>query len=101
MGPKPVFSVKRDCASRHAARAGAGCCVGLVADGYRYAAPKHHLFSAPLGQLHHCLQHRQTFDEAKASPHGVATPRPNGQPAVGLLLGTSTWHAILRHSRRP
>jgi len=27
-----------------------------------------HLFNKLLGQLHRCLQHHQTFDEAKAFP---------------------------------
>ena len=36
--------------------------------GDRHAAATRHLFNKLLGQLHHCLQHRQTFDEAKAFP---------------------------------
>ena len=36
--------------------------------GDRHAAANRHLFNKLLGQLHHCLQHRQTFDEAKAFP---------------------------------
>jgi transposase len=34
----------------------------------RHAAATRHLFNKLLGQLHHCLQHRQTFDETKAFP---------------------------------
>jgi transposase len=36
--------------------------------GDRHAAATRHLFNKLLGQLHHCLQHGQTFDEAKAFP---------------------------------
>ena len=36
--------------------------------GDRHAAANRHLFNKLLGQLHHCLQHGQTFDEAKAFP---------------------------------
>jgi transposase len=36
--------------------------------GDRHAAATRHLFNKLLGQLHHCLQHRQTFTEAKAFP---------------------------------
>ena len=36
--------------------------------GDRHAAANRHLLNKLLGQLHHCLQHRQTFDEAKAFP---------------------------------
>jgi transposase len=32
----------------------------------RLANVNRHLFNKLLGQLHHCLQHRQTFDETKA-----------------------------------
>lgn len=35
-------------------------------DGDRHGAATRHLFNKLLGQLYHCLQHRQTFDEAKA-----------------------------------
>jgi hypothetical protein len=28
-----------------------------------------HLFNRMLGQLHHCLQTRQTYDPTKAFPH--------------------------------
>jgi hypothetical protein len=34
--------------------------------GDRHAAATRHLFHKLLGQLHHCLQQRQTFDEARA-----------------------------------
>ncbi len=34
--------------------------------GDRHAAAQRHLFNKLLGQLHYCLQHRHTFDEAKA-----------------------------------
>ena len=34
--------------------------------GDRHAAANRHLFNKLLGQLHHCLQHHQIFDEAKA-----------------------------------
>ena len=36
--------------------------------GDRHAAANRHLFNKLLGQLHHCLHHGQTFDEAKAFP---------------------------------
>jgi transposase len=36
--------------------------------GDRHAAANRHLFNKLLGQLHHCLQHGQTFDQAKAFP---------------------------------
>jgi hypothetical protein len=36
--------------------------------GDRHAAATRHLFDKLLGQLYHCLQHSQTFDEAKAFP---------------------------------
>jgi hypothetical protein len=36
--------------------------------GDRHAAANRHLLNKLRGQLHHCLQHRQTFDEAKAFP---------------------------------
>ncbi len=36
--------------------------------GDRHAAATRHLFNKLLGQLHHCLQHHQTFNEAKAFP---------------------------------
>jgi transposase len=38
------------------------------ANGDRHAAATRHLFNKLLGQLHHCLQHHQTFDEATAFP---------------------------------
>lgn len=38
--------------------------------GDRHAAAQRHLFNRLLGQLHHCLQHRHAFDEARA--FGVA-----------------------------
>jgi hypothetical protein len=34
--------------------------------GDRHAAATRHLLNKLLGQLYHCLQHQQTFDEAKA-----------------------------------
>jgi hypothetical protein len=34
--------------------------------GDRHAAATRHLFNKLLGQLYHCLQHHQTFYEAKA-----------------------------------
>jgi hypothetical protein len=34
--------------------------------GDRHAAATRHLFNKLIGQLYHCLQHRQSFDEAKA-----------------------------------
>src|SRR6476660_5684881 len=37
-------------------------------NGDRHAAATRHLFNKLLGQLHHGLQHDQTFDEAKAFP---------------------------------
>jgi hypothetical protein len=36
--------------------------------GDRHGAATRHLFNKLLGQLYHCLQHQQTFDEAKAFP---------------------------------
>ena len=36
--------------------------------GDRHAAATRHLFNKLHGQLYHCLQHSQTFDEAKAFP---------------------------------
>jgi transposase len=36
--------------------------------GDRHAAANRHLFNKLLGQLYHCLQHGQTFDEGKAFP---------------------------------
>jgi transposase len=36
--------------------------------GDRHAAANRHLFNKLLGQLHHCLQHHQTFDETRAFP---------------------------------
>jgi transposase len=36
--------------------------------GDRHAGATRHLFNKLLGQLHHCLQHRLTFDETKAFP---------------------------------
>jgi Transposase IS116/IS110/IS902 family len=38
------------------------------AHGDRHAAANRNLFNKLLGQLYHCLQHRQTFDQAKAFP---------------------------------
>ena len=37
-------------------------------NGDRHAAATRHLFNKLLGQLYHCLQHQQTYDEAKAFP---------------------------------
>lgn len=34
----------------------------------QHAAANRHLLNKLIGQLHHCLQHRQYFDEAKAFP---------------------------------
>jgi hypothetical protein len=36
--------------------------------GDRHAAPGRNLFNKLLGQLYYCLQHHQTFDDAKAFP---------------------------------
>jgi transposase len=36
--------------------------------GDRHAPANRHLFNKLLGQLYHCLQHQQTFEEAKAFP---------------------------------
>lgn len=36
--------------------------------GVRHAAATRHLFNKLLGQLYHCPQHGQTFNEAKAFP---------------------------------
>ena len=37
-------------------------------NGDRHAAATRHLFNKLLGQVHHCLQHHETFDEGKAIP---------------------------------
>jgi hypothetical protein len=37
--------------------------------GDRHAAANRRLFNKLIGQLYHCLQHRNTFDEARASLH--------------------------------
>jgi hypothetical protein len=34
--------------------------------------PTRHPFNRLLGQLHHCLQHRQSFEERKAFPQTLA-----------------------------
>ena len=49
--------------------------------GDRHAAANRHLFNKLLGQLHHCLQHRETFSEAKAFPNlrAAALPRSTGK----------------------
>jgi hypothetical protein len=39
--------------------------------GDRHSAATRHLFNKLLGQLHHCLQHKQTFDEDKAFPSNL------------------------------
>jgi len=36
--------------------------------GDRHAAATRHLFNKLLGQFHHCLQHKQTFDGVQAFP---------------------------------
>ncbi len=36
--------------------------------GDRHAAANRHLFNKLIGQLYHCLQHQQTFDETRAFP---------------------------------
>jgi hypothetical protein len=36
--------------------------------GDRHVAAQRHLFNKLIGQLYHCVQHRQTFDSAKAFP---------------------------------
>jgi transposase len=41
-------------------------------NGDRHAAATRHLFNKLLGQLHHCLLHRQTFDETKAFPASLS-----------------------------
>jgi transposase len=40
--------------------------------GDRHAAAQRHLFNKLIGQLHHCLQNQQPYDEAKAFPLIVA-----------------------------
>jgi hypothetical protein len=40
--------------------------------GDRHAAATRHLFNKLLGQLHHCLQHGQAFDETKAFPASLS-----------------------------
>lgn len=37
-------------------------------NGDRHAAATRHLFNKLLGQLHHCLQHEQLFDDTEAFP---------------------------------
>ena len=44
-----------------------------------HPAALRHLFNRMLGQLHHCLATRQTYDPAKAFPH--PTPKP-AEPAA-------------------
>jgi hypothetical protein len=36
--------------------------------GDRHSAANRHLFNKLVGQLHYCLQNKQTFEEAKAFP---------------------------------
>jgi hypothetical protein len=43
-------------------------------NGDRHAAATRHRFNKLIGQLHHCLQHHQTFDEAKAFPSDAQQP---------------------------
>ena len=43
-----------------------------AAAGDRHAAATRHLFNKLLGQLHHCLQHGQVFDETTAFPAPVS-----------------------------
>jgi hypothetical protein len=43
-------------------------------NGDRHAAATRHLFNKLIGQRHHCLQHHQTFDEAKAFPSDAQQP---------------------------
>ena len=40
-------------------------------NGARHGAATRHLFNKLLGQLYHCLQQHQTFDETKAFPNTV------------------------------
>ena len=40
--------------------------------GGRHAAAQRHLFNRLIGQLYHCLQHRQSFEERKAFPQTLA-----------------------------
>ncbi len=40
--------------------------------GDRHAAAQRHLFNRLIGQLYHCLQHRQSFEERKAFPQTLA-----------------------------
>jgi transposase len=39
--------------------------------GDRHSAANRHLFNKLLGQLYHCLQHQETFDETKAFAHTI------------------------------
>jgi hypothetical protein len=39
--------------------------------GDRHAAANRHLFNKLLGQLYHCLQHGNAFDDAIASPQKI------------------------------
>ena len=59
--------------------------------GDRHAAANRHLLNKLLGQLHHCLQHRQTFDEAKAFP----APLRNAAAYRTALSDTAALHISL------
>jgi hypothetical protein len=41
--------------------------------GDRHGAATRHLFNKLLGQLYHCLQHRQMFNADKAFPNSIVT----------------------------
>ena len=47
------------------------------AHGDRHAAALRHLFNRLLGQLHHCLHTRQTYNPTKAFPAWAETPQPS------------------------
>ena len=47
-----------------------------------HPAALRHLFNRMLGQLHHCLLTRQTYDTAKAFGHAPANHTTGGAPAA-------------------
>ncbi|MGI8528862.1 MAG: transposase [Geodermatophilaceae bacterium] len=46
-----------------------------------------HLFNRMLGQLHHCLRTRPTFDPIKAFPHRASSPRTGCRLTLGDIGG--------------
>ncbi|MCH6168044.1 IS110 family transposase [Pseudonocardia alaniniphila] len=47
------------------------------AHGDRHAAALRHLFNRMIGQLHHCLQTRRSYDPVKAFPERAPQPQPS------------------------